>query len=208
MAEGTQSEGPGGGPPGGQARTLGLIAAGGALALAIGVAVFGEDPRPAPAPADPPSAVAPETPATPADPQASPAFGVAMADGPPQPAPPQTRAPEKTKAAAPENPDLEFLVRFDDRHPMSRAQALYLQGKHDEAETEARAILPLRPELKGLCFQRFTLGAELVLSMCPPAPAAQAQAASDRWVRKLRRIRGVQYVDANVVAQPEGGARR
>lgn len=80
MAEGTQSEGPGGGPPGGQARTLGLIAAGGALALAIGVAVFGEDPRPAPAPADPPSAVAPETPATPADPQASPAFGVAMAD--------------------------------------------------------------------------------------------------------------------------------
>jgi hypothetical protein len=126
----------------------------------------------------------------------------AMAE--PQPiAIPQNPRKTITADAPAQNPDLEFIVRFDDRHPLSRAQALYLQGKRAEAEAAARETLARRPEFSGLCFERFTFGAELVFAHCAPVPRAQIQRTSDRWTRKLRAMKGVQYADANVVAQVE-----
>lgn len=183
-------------------RTLGLVGGGGALLVALGLVAFGGPDKPAPqAPvAESPVVVS-------AEPSASvsaeiPPVETAMAEQQPIAIP---QNPRKTIAvdAPAENPDLEFIVRFDDRHPLARAQALYLQGKHEEAEAEARATLARRPEFSGLCFERFTFGAELVFAHCTPVSRAQMQRTSDRWTRKLRAMKGVQYADANVVAQVE-----
>lgn len=189
-----------------RARTLGLLGGGGALLIALGVATLGGPERPvaeAPPEAMPQATVeaAPSVSATAAIPDVE----TAMAGAPPVSV--STPAQKGPAADAPvENPNLEFIVRFDDRHPMSRAQALYLQGKHAEAAAAARSILAGRGEFSGLCFDRFTLGAEAVLVHCTRVPRAQVQRTSERWVRKLRGMRGVQYADANVIVQPD--ARR
>ena len=215
----TQAKDP---PPDGtgdRTRTLGLLAGGGALAVALAVAVFGggEGKNDVPAPVAveqggaveaPPSHIAAPSGSAIAPVPGAPTADIAMVEGPRPPVSIPAKPVAPVKQAPPvENPDLEFLVRFDERHPLYRAQALYLQGKRQEAETEARAIVPLRPELRGLCFARFTLGAEIVLSACDPVSKAQAQRVSDRFERKIRAIRGVQYVDANVVVQPEARTR-
>jgi hypothetical protein len=186
-----------------RARQLGLIGGGGALLIALGVAAVGGPQKP---PEPPPAVVAPSGVAQAAPSAAAtapiPDVEAAMAGAPPVSV---TRPAQKAPAAdpPPENPNLEFIVRFDDRHPLARAQALYLQGKHGEAVDAARATLAQRPEFAGLCFDRFTLGAELVLAHCVRVPRAQVQRTSDRWVKKLRAMRGVQYADANVIVQPD-----
>jgi hypothetical protein len=183
-------------------RHIGLIGGGGALLVALAL-VACEPQRPAstePAPeaSDVVSAQASVSASTPI-----PDVETAMAEDRPVSIP---QNPKKTVApyTPAQNPNLEFIVRFDDRHPMARAQGLYLQGKHDEAEAAARALLPSRPELAGLCFQRFTFGAELVFAHCARVPRAQVQRTSDRWLRKLRAVKGVQFVDPNVIADVEG----
>ncbi len=193
-------------------RNLGLIGGGGALIIALGVAALGGPGKDA--------AEKPVAPVTSTTVEAAPSVGAvaeipqptvdtAMADGPPsRPVSiPQSPTSPVTKDQAPLNPNLEFIVRFDDRHPLSRAQALYLQGKHADAEASALETLARRIEFKGLCFQRFTFGAEIVFAHCTRVPRAQVQRTSDRWVRKLRAMSGVQYVDANVIVAPEGGKR-
>lgn len=188
-----------------QVRTYGLVGGGAALIVALGLAVLGREQQLGPGQANPPPAIESQTAVpTPSVAASAPIPSVetaALADAPPVAVVRPDPAP--ARAAPPQNPNLEFLVRFDDRHPLSRAQALWLQGKHADAEALARSILPQRAELRGLCFVRFTLGAEIVFALCSPVPRAQIARTSDRWERKLRAIRGVQYCDANVVADVE-----
>lgn len=189
-----------------QLRTLGLAGGGAAMAVALALTFIGDNdsrsvtPTPAP-PAVATTVVTPTPSVSAAAPiPSAPAVETAMAEGPPmaviKPAPPKA-------AAAPQNPNLEFLVRFDSRHPMSRAQDLWLQGKRDQAEALARATLAQRSELRGLCFSRFTLGAEIVFAHCTRVARAQIERTSARWQRKLRAMPGVQYCDANVIVDVE-----
>lgn len=184
-------------------RTLGLAGGGGALLIALGLAAFGGPEKTAPTkPAEEPPAVV----------SAEPSVSASAPIPPVETAMAEERAisiPQNPqKAVAPDtpaqNPNLEFIVRFDDRHPLSRAQALYLQGKREEADAAARETLSRRPEFAGLCFERFTFGAELVLANCARVPRAQVARTSDRWVRRIRAMKGVQYVDPNVIADAEG----
>lgn len=185
-------------------RTMGLIGGGGALLIALGVATLGgPDKSVEDKPPEAPPAVVQAEPSVSAT-ASIPAVEPAMVDDAPR-AVSIPKSPPAIAADAPaQNPNLEFIVRFDDRHPLARSQALYLQGKHEEANATARAILAQRSEFSGLCFQRFTFGAELVFAHCTRVPRAQVQRTSDRWVRRIRAMRGVQYVDANVIVQPEG----
>jgi len=181
-------------------RNIGLIGGGGALLVALGLAAFGGPEKATPATEPPPAVVSAEPSVSASTP--IPDIETASVDERPVSIPQnpgRTVAPDRPA----QNPNLEFIVRFDDRHPMARAQGLYLQGKRDEADAAARATLPSRPELAGLCFERFTLGAELVLAHCARVARAQVQRTSDRWERKLRAVKGVQYVDPNVIADVE-----
>jgi hypothetical protein len=191
-----------------QLRTLGLAGGGAAMAVALALTFLGEDRSGPVQPAvDPPevasSAVTP-TPSVTASAPIPPAAAVetAMADGP-RPAVAVIKPAPPKASAAPQNPNLEFIIRFDARHPMSRAQDLWLQGKRPEAEALARATLAQRAELRGLCFTRFTLGAEIVLAHCARVSRAQLERTSARWQRKLRATPGVQYCDANVIVDVE-----
>ncbi len=195
-----------------QLRTLGLAGGGAAMAVALALTVIGgkdgaQTPTIAADPATPPPVSAPAVSPSPSGGASvvippSPIIDTASADGPPRPVAVVKPAPVKA-SAPPQNPNLEFLVRFDTRHPLSAAQDLWLQGKHPEAEALARTIAPQRAELRGLCFSRFTLGAELVFAHCTRVPRAQIQRTSERWQRKLRATPGVQYCDANVIADVE-----
>ena len=189
-------------------RNLGLIGGGGALIIALGVAAIGGPGKsPDARPAAPATATATPSAGAAAPIPGGPTVETALADGPPPVSIPRNPEHPAANAEAASNPDLEFIVRFDDRHPMSRAQALFLQGKTADAEALARETLARRAELSGLCFEHFTLGAELVLSHCAPVPHSQQRRTSARWVRKLKAIPGVQYADANVVVAPESGKR-
>jgi hypothetical protein len=56
----------------------------------------------------------------------------------------------------------------------------------------------------GLCFDRFTAGgAEVVLRTCEAVPAGRLEAVRSRWLARLRAMRAVEYVDANVTATQE-----
>jgi hypothetical protein len=191
-----------------QLRTLGLAGGGAAMAVALALTFIGDDRNEVAQPA----VEAPQVSTTVATPTPSasasapipamPAIETAMADGPAQPVAVIKPAPPKD-SGPPQNPNLEFIIRFDARHPMSRAQDLWLQGKRAEAEALARTTLARRAELRGLCFTRFTLGAEIVLAHCARVPRSQLERTSARWERKLRATPGVQYCDANVIVDVE-----
>lgn len=188
-----------------QVRTLGLAGGGAALVVALALIFTGDD-KPA---ADVQPAVEAPSASMTVSPTPSvsatapiPSVETAMADGPPAIAVVKPSAPKASEV--PQNPNLEFLVRFDDRHPMHRAHQLWQQGRHAEAENFVRTTLRQRSEFAGLCFSRFTLGgSEVVLAHCTRVPRAQVARTSDRWIRKIRAMRGVQYADANVIADVE-----
>ncbi len=191
-----------------QLRTLGVAGGGAALAVALALTLIGPGKNGAVQPASDPPQVS-TTVVTPAPSvsvsapiPSTPAVETAMADGPAPPMAVIKPAPAKA-TAVPQNSNLEFIVRFDARHPLSRAQDLWLQGKRADAEALARSTLAQRAELRGLCFARFTLGAEIVLAHCARVPRAQIERTSARWQRKLRAMSGVQYCDANVIADVE-----
>jgi hypothetical protein len=184
-------------------RTFGLVGGGGALLVALGVVVLGDpDKAVERKPAEPPAATISAAPSVSASAPIPPVETALSEDRPPAVSIPKASPPPSDSPA--QNPTLEFIVRFDDRHPLAQAQALYLQGKRVEAAASARETLARRPELAGLCFDHFTFGAELVLTPCTRVPRNQVQRTSDRWTRKLRAMKGVQYADANVIVQTEG----
>lgn len=188
-----------------QVRTLGIAGGGAALLVALALVFVGQDTPPiAPeAAVDAPSVATTVEPAPSVGATAPiPPVETAMTDDTPPMAVVKPSAPGAS--AAPQNPNLEFLVRFTDRHPLGRAHALAAQGREAEAEALVRTTLRQRSEFAGLCFSRFTLGgAEIVFVHCTRVPRAQVTRTSDRWIRKIRAMRGVQYADANVIADLE-----
>ena len=99
--------------------------------------------------------------------------------------------------------NVSFIVRFQPSHPLAQAQNLAQRGKHTDAERAARSMIGSRPDLRGLCFDRFTLGGEYVLRACDAVPATQRAAFQRNWASRLSKMRGVEYAEPNYVAQPE-----
>lgn len=178
-------------------RTWGLVATAAALSSALTiVALTSCDSQIATEPHSepPPSAAATSAPVTTAAEApiiAEPAEAVATPATAPQ-----------TLAAVPARARPSFVVRFVDPHPLARAQAIAASGRVAEGRRAAIAAINGQANLRGLCFDRFTVGAaEIVLAACQPVEGPDAYRA--RWLRRLNAMRGVEYAEANAVAQPE-----
>ncbi|MGE0596357.1 MAG: hypothetical protein AB7P07_08325 [Hyphomonadaceae bacterium] len=170
-------------------RNWGIGVGAAALAGALAIATFTGDPQPTPAPSEAPPEIA-----APLEPEAAPAvseepvFEAADAQGPPPPAVTQ---------------NLSFIVRFQGAGPLGRAQAAAAQGREAEAQRSAEAALRTQASLRGLCFDRFTVGgAEMVLRPCAPVAAGEQATARDRWLTRLRSMPAVAYAEVNSVAEP------
>jgi hypothetical protein len=199
------------------ARMAGLI--GGAIVMAGGLFVALRPGEQAPTPAVTQPAPAPvetvQPVLTPSPPASAPAAEIAAADAPPKPAPktasPAQKSPTKaplptptqTKEASPDNPNLEFIVRVREGHPLHRAQSLQEQGKRAEAEVEARYVLARNAELRGFCFEGFTLGAEIVLVACDAVAAAQSKRTSAQMARRLKAMRNTAYAEENIIVRQD-----
>jgi hypothetical protein len=169
-------------------RLWGVIIGGACIAAALSVATF-TGPQQKAKPAPDKAATAPAAPAA----ETPPAKEVKIADAGPTAAP----------AAAPGEP-LTFIVAFAPGHPLKRAQELEAQGRHDAAVQAAHAALRGQRELRGLCYDRFTLGgAEIVLRLCTTPPESERTAVQRRWSARLSGMSGVEYAEPNVLAQPE-----
>lgn len=98
---------------------------------------------------------------------------------------------------------MSYLVNFRPSHALGRAQALQSAGRYDEAELLAAGTLRDDASLRGLCFERFTVGgAEVVLKVCAPSPWEERSVTQDRWLEQLGLTPGVAYVERNLIAQP------
>lgn len=183
-------------------RRWGAGVAAGAVGIAALVALSGE-PKP-PRAGETPTVEAPST--APA-PQPSPDVGTDTPSVPPRGPAVTVESTDGTPNADALNPNLEFIVKFEGAHPLARAQAQYAAGDADAAEASARAAMANASALKGLCFSKFTLGAETVLAHCARVPNSQLKAVSDRWTRRLRTMRNVDYADPNVILQNENPVR-
>jgi hypothetical protein len=192
-------------------RTVGIVGGLAALAAALGVAVFsGQPAEDAKAPASSAAEAPAPSPATPESPPADPVAEPAGIAAPPTIAKPAGAAKpplaqpstqvRRVDGRAPGN--LEFIVKFIDGHPMAQAAEMDVSGKSAEAADLARATLRRRAELGGLCLQGFTIGGEVVLELCQPVADAKVESAARQWLRHIKAIRGVAYVDRNVVVDP------
>lgn len=171
-------------------RSVGIAVGAAALAGALAIATLKGDPE-APAADIPPPAIA----------------------GPMAPAPPEVEASEPTDptvfetadagAAPPPGAPLTFLVRFQGSGPLARAQHLALEGREAEARSAAQSALLRQSSLRGLCFDRFTVGgAEMVLRLCEAPPESGRAQATARWLARLRDMPAVAYADTNSTAAP------
>jgi len=112
------------------------------------------------------------------------------------------------EAAPPPEPPLSFIVRFEPPHALARAEALAAEGRDAEARQLAEQTLRRERALRGLCFDRFTLGgAEIVLRPCVPPPAGEREQFGRDWTRRLSGMRGVTYAESNAILNPEAGRR-
>lgn len=97
-----------------------------------------------------------------------------------------------------------FIVRFRGAGPIARAQARAARGDTALAQRQIEIQLARQSAFAGLCFDRFTAGgAEVVLRTCEAVPGGQFEAERARWLARLRAMRAVEYVDANVTATQE-----
>jgi hypothetical protein len=102
----------------------------------------------------------------------------------------------------PSNSRPSFLIRFEAPHPIARAHGLAERQRMSAARSAVLAGLRQRHELDGLCFDSFTVGgAEIVLRAC--SDVADPAAFERRWVRRLQRMQGIDYAEANSRAQAE-----
>jgi hypothetical protein len=206
----------------------GVAAAAGAIGVAALVAFQGERPPSAPPMGAPIEVIAPNgasdpaAPADPASPASPPGTGpapVTSTTNPPAKLPAISTPPKPVAAPPPSvqiaadgvgeaiNPNLEFIVRFDGATALARAQSLYAAGDRAGAEAAAKQALAATPSLRGLCFSKFTLGAETVLAHCQRVSTAQMKTVSDRWTRRLRAMPDVDYADPNVILKNENPVR-
>lgn len=96
---------------------------------------------------------------------------------------------------------LTFLVRFRGTGPIARAHALARRGDLTAAQRQIETQLRRQSDFAGLCFERFTVGAEeVVLRTCSAIVASEQAAVQQRWLARLRAMRAVAYVDANAPA--------
>lgn len=103
--------------------------------------------------------------------------------------------------APPAAQEVAFLVRFRGDGPIARSQSLAARGREAAARREIEAQLQRQEAFRGLCFDRFTVGAaEVVLRSCQPVPGGERAAYQERWLARLRAMRSVAYVDANATA--------
>ncbi len=173
-------------------RTWGLVASASAFSVALTIAALGGCGQSERA-SEPPVAGAPSqaepTIATPAD-EAQP-----VAEAAAEVAPPPVRLTSPVSRPS-------FVVRFTAPHPLARAQDIAAAGRVAEARRAAVAALNGQRNLRGLCFDRFTLGgAETVLAAC--SGVSDARTFQARWTERLNAMSGVDYAEANAVAQPE-----
>jgi hypothetical protein len=205
----------------------GVAAAAGAIGVAVLVAMQGAPP--AGPPASPAAINAPADSGAPDDRANVPnpvdpnpvAPNAGAKDQTPSPAPQASAKPGSgaapAKAASVEiaadsigeaiNPNLEFIVRFEGSGALARAQAMFAAGDRAGAEAAAKQAVAAAPNLRGLCFSKFTLGAETVLAHCQRLGGAQVKATSDRWTRRLRAMPDVDYADPNVILKNENPVR-
>ena len=188
---------PGEGPKEGSSlRRLGIgLGLGGILvAIAIAAQSCGDDP--AQAPAGPPDATAPApTDAPPGDPPVETQAPAQAAPAAAETTPPSR--PSRSAAVCPQGADRpEILVAFEPGHPMNEAQRLFASGRRDEARALAARLLAERRDLRGLCFDRFTVGgAEIVVGAPDPGSVGA-------WTERLSAMDGVAYAEANLVVSP------
>jgi hypothetical protein len=163
-------------------RNIGITIGAAALAGALAVSQLAGAPD-APAPAEAPIVEAPM--AGPAAVEAqTPVFETADASAPP--------------AATAE---LSFLVHFEGAGPLGRAQSLAARGREGEAGRAAQAALARQSTLRGLCFDRFTVGgAEMVLRTCEGVGESQRAQVSAQWLARLRDMPSVAYAEPNATA--------
>jgi hypothetical protein len=170
-------------------RLWGLVVGGGAIAAALGVATLTERSDPLA-----PSAPSKMTGAPP----------VAAPPSPPPPVPDAKAIPASGEEPKSGGAPMTFVVAFEEGHPLRRAQALEAQGRHAAAVRAANEALRAQRELRGLCYDRFTVGgAEIVLRLCTPPADAERAAVQRRWAARLAAMDGVAYAEPNVIAQPE-----
>jgi hypothetical protein len=134
------------------------------------------------------------------------AFIASVAACAPTTAPPATVLTENAEVAprAPgaSSEPMSYLVSFRPSHALGRAQALQNAGRYDEAQLLVAATLRDDASLRGLCFERFTVGgAEIVLDVCAPSPWEERAVTQRRWLEQLGVTPGVAYVERNLVAQ-------
>lgn len=105
---------------------------------------------------------------------------------------------------------VSFIVNFRPSHDLGRAQALQNTGRHDEATQLVATTLRDDAALRGLCFERFTIGgAEIVLTVCAPSSLVESFDTQRRWLEHLGATPGVIFVERNLVAHHQdapGGA--
>jgi hypothetical protein len=134
------------------------------------------------------------------------AFIASVAACAPTTAPPDTVLAENEDvglgAVNTSSASMSYLVNFRPSHALGRAQALQNAGRHDEAQLLVAATLRDDASLRGLCFERFTVGgAEIVLNVCAPSPWEEPAVTQRRWLEQLGLTPGVAYVERNLVAQ-------
>jgi hypothetical protein len=114
--------------------------------------------------------------------------------------------PAATDAPAPATAPLSFIVRFDEGTPLARAQNLAASGRDVEARRAAENALRRDRAMRGLCFDRFTVGgAEIVLKPCQLIVASRQDAERQRLLDALRAAPGVTYAESNAILNPEAG---
>lgn len=164
----------------------GIIA--GSVVLAGSLFIGFSDRAPASAPQAPPVVSTPQ----PEAPAPQPVFEPASAQTPPPVVAPVQGEP------------ISFLVRFRGSGPLAQAQNLAERGRASQANAAARRALSRQAAFSGLCLDRFTVGgAEMVLRTCAPVARAERQRTTDRWLSRLRTMRGVAYADVNAAATQE-----
>ena len=168
----------------GTLRMWGIIA--GSVVLAGSLIIGFGDREPAPTPQAPPVIAQPQQEA----PAPQSVFEPASAQQPPP-----------ASAAPVQGDPISFLVRFRGSGPLAQAQNLAERGRTSQGASAARRALARQASFAGLCFDRFIVGgAEMVLRTCDSVARAERQRTTDRWLSRLRTMRGVAYADANAAA--------
>jgi len=101
----------------------------------------------------------------------------------------------RAAAAAPSGREeavaMSFRVRFQGQGPIARAA----RAGDASAERVIATQLERQIDLGGLCFAGFAGNAEIVLRSCDFVTASERHVLEQRWLQRLRSMRGVAYAE-------------